>query len=133
MITDDDVDTLLFDILGTVVDEAGSMRAELAAALGEVGAGEQVQALLTGWEQRFATLVRAVARAEWTDDVSRFFGEVKADLERRGARVDDFDLAIAAHALRSARRATTRAVCSRAAPGVPPGSTNDRKVDSPAL
>src|ERR1700753_1910821 len=57
MILDDDVATLLFDILGTVVDEAGSMRAELAAALGEVGAGEQVQALLTGWEQRFGTLV----------------------------------------------------------------------------
>jgi FMN phosphatase YigB (HAD superfamily) len=33
VISADDVDTLLFDVLGTVVDEAGSMRAELAAAL----------------------------------------------------------------------------------------------------
>jgi hypothetical protein len=30
VITADDVETLLFDVLGTVVDEAGSMRAELA-------------------------------------------------------------------------------------------------------
>jgi hypothetical protein len=29
MIGAGDVDTLLFDVLGTVVDEAGSMRAEL--------------------------------------------------------------------------------------------------------
>jgi len=41
--------------------------------------------------------------------------------------------ATAAHAVRSARRATARAVCSRAAPGVPPGSTNDRRVGSAAL
>jgi hypothetical protein len=33
VITADDVETLLFDVLGTVVDEAGSMRAELTAAL----------------------------------------------------------------------------------------------------
>jgi hypothetical protein len=33
----DDIDTLVFDVLGTVVDEAGSMRAELATALGQAG------------------------------------------------------------------------------------------------
>ena len=38
MIGADDVDTLVFDVLGTVVDEAGSMRAELAAALDRTGA-----------------------------------------------------------------------------------------------
>ena len=38
MIGADDVDTLVFDVLGTVVDEAGSMRAELAAALDRAGA-----------------------------------------------------------------------------------------------
>jgi hypothetical protein len=41
----DEVDTLLFDVLGTVVDEAGSMHAELAAALGQIGAGKQADAL----------------------------------------------------------------------------------------
>ena len=39
MITADDVETLLFDVLGTVVDEAGSMRAELAATLDQAAAG----------------------------------------------------------------------------------------------
>jgi hypothetical protein len=39
VITADDVDTLLFDVLGTVVDEAGSMRAELAAGAVPAGGG----------------------------------------------------------------------------------------------
>lgn len=38
-------------------------------------------------------------RLPWTDEVSRVFGERKAQLERRGNRMSDFDLAIAAHAL----------------------------------
>ena len=104
MITDDDVDTLLFDILGTVVDEAGSMRAELAAALGEVGAGEQVQELLTGWEQRFGTLVSAIrAGAPWrsTDDLN---AEALADVLRDGPRLPEAavrQLALAGHRLRA--------------------------------
>jgi tRNA(fMet)-specific endonuclease VapC len=44
-------------------------------------------------------LLGAMGRAEWTDEVSRRFGAIKADLEKRGARVEDFDVAIAAHAL----------------------------------
>ena len=44
MITAADVDTLLFDVIGTVVDEGGTMRAEVAAELeaarpGRAGAG----------------------------------------------------------------------------------------------
>jgi len=50
-------------------------------------------------ERRLVTLLAALARAEWSDAVSRCFGDVKADLERRGERVDDFDVAIAAHAI----------------------------------
>jgi hypothetical protein len=38
VITADDVETLVFNVLGTVVDEAGSMRAELAAALDQADA-----------------------------------------------------------------------------------------------
>ncbi|MFT3839427.1 MAG: PIN domain-containing protein [Myxococcaceae bacterium] len=35
----------------------------------------------------------------WTDDVSDAFGTIKASLEARGARIEDFDCAIAAHAV----------------------------------
>ena len=38
-------------------------------------------------------------RAEWTDAVSQALGRIKATLERRGTRIEDFDAAIAAHAL----------------------------------
>ena len=45
-------------------------------------------------------IVRAeLERAPWTDEVSESFGVVKATLERRGERIEDFDAAIAAHAL----------------------------------
>ncbi len=52
----------------------------------------------------FSGIMRELARCPWTDDVSTRFGEVKALLERRGQRIEDFDVAIAAHAL--ARGAT---------------------------
>lgn len=42
---------------------------------------------------------RGLPRAEWTDAVSLTFGRIKATLERRGTRIEDFDAAIAAHAL----------------------------------
>ena len=57
---------------------------------------------------RLATLLAALARAEWNGDVSRSFGDLKADLERRGERVDDFDVAIAAHALAHDAAVVTR-------------------------
>ena len=50
-------------------------------------------------EDRVRSLFGAIGRAEWTDEVSRRFGAVKADLEKRGTRVADFDVAIASHAL----------------------------------
>ncbi len=53
----------------------------------------------TRLRQRFDTYLLEFARADWTDAVSRAFGEVKADLERRGIRIEDFDAAVAAHAL----------------------------------
>jgi tRNA(fMet)-specific endonuclease VapC len=49
--------------------------------------------------QRATQLFAALPRAEWTDDVSERFGAIKQDLERRGERLEDFDVAIAAHAL----------------------------------
>lgn len=50
-------------------------------------------------EQRFDELLRVIRRIEWTDEVSHHFGAAKASLERRGQRLEDFDLAIAAHGL----------------------------------
>ena len=38
-------------------------------------------------------------RVEWTDAVSHAYGSIKAALERRGSRIEDFDAAIAAHAV----------------------------------
>lgn len=47
----------------------------------------------------YESIARELARCAWTDDVSAQFGHVKASLERRGERIEDFDVAIAAHAL----------------------------------
>ena len=49
--------------------------------------------------RRFQTFLSETPRAVWTDEVSDAFGSAKADLERRGLRIEDFDVAIAAHAL----------------------------------
>jgi tRNA(fMet)-specific endonuclease VapC len=48
---------------------------------------------------RFALLRRELGRLPWTDDVSRAFAAIKADLERRHLRWDDLDVAVAAHAV----------------------------------
>ncbi|MGH9361852.1 MAG: PIN domain-containing protein [Thermoanaerobaculia bacterium] len=50
-------------------------------------------------QERFDLVRTELARAPWTDSVSEHFGVVKAALERRGERIEDFDAAIAAHAL----------------------------------
>jgi tRNA(fMet)-specific endonuclease VapC len=58
--------------------------------------------------ERFSVVLAALDRAAWTDDVSRHFGDLKAALERAGARVADFDLAVAAHAIAYEARVVTR-------------------------
>ena len=50
-------------------------------------------------QQRFDAVRMELGRVSWTDFVSERFGEIKATLERRGKRIEDFDAAIAAHAL----------------------------------
>lgn len=47
----------------------------------------------------YASISRELSRCPWTDEVSTRFGEIKAGLERRGERIEDFDVAIAAHAM----------------------------------
>ena len=48
---------------------------------------------------RFERIADEIGRAPWTDEVSRRFGASKAKLERQGTPLEDFDVAIAAHAL----------------------------------
>ena len=50
-------------------------------------------------QEQWNVVGEELLRLAWTDEVSRIFGERKAKLERRGNRMSDFDLAIAAHAL----------------------------------
>lgn len=50
-------------------------------------------------QARFDLICSELQRVEWTDEVSHAFGRIKATLERRGSRIEDFDAAIAAHAL----------------------------------
>jgi 2-haloacid dehalogenase len=103
VINADEIDTLLFDTLGTVVDEAGSMRAELGAALDQAGAGERTQELAAAWEQRFAVLVGAIVEgAPWrsTDDLN---AEALADVLRDGPQLPEATVAqlgLAGHRLR---------------------------------
>jgi tRNA(fMet)-specific endonuclease VapC len=53
----------------------------------------------TALQARFDLISAELPRAEWTDGVSQMYGRIKASLERRGTRIEDFDAAIAAHAL----------------------------------
>jgi tRNA(fMet)-specific endonuclease VapC len=48
---------------------------------------------------RFDLIRTELARVPWTDAVSERYGFIKATLERRGERIEDFDAAIAAHAM----------------------------------
>lgn len=49
--------------------------------------------------ETFAAIRGELARVPWTDEVSSHFGAIKAELERIGKVIEDFDIAIAAHAL----------------------------------
>ena len=48
---------------------------------------------------RFDVVRMELGRVAWTDIVSERFGAIKGTLEKRGKRIEDFDAAIAAHAL----------------------------------
>jgi 2-haloacid dehalogenase len=103
VITADEVDTLLFDVLGTVVDEAGSMRAELAAALDQAGEGQQADALAADWARRVAALESAIRDgAPWrsADDLN---AEALADALADGPPLPEAavrQLGLAGHRLR---------------------------------
>ena len=50
-------------------------------------------------QHRFDLICSQIPCADWTDAVSQAYGRIKAALERRGTRIEDFDAAIAAHAV----------------------------------
>jgi tRNA(fMet)-specific endonuclease VapC len=50
-------------------------------------------------QERFDLVRSELARSIWSDEVSECFGRIKATLEKKGQRIEDFDAAIAAHAL----------------------------------
>ena len=76
------------------------MLAEIAFGIERLPRSKRRAAL----QSRFDLISAELPRAEWTDAVSQMFGRIKATLERatlerRGTRIEDFDAAIAAHAL----------------------------------
>ena len=69
--------------------------AEIAYGIERLPRSKRREAL----EERFDLVCMELARTPWTDAVSERFGAIKAALERKGRRIEDFDAAIAAHAL----------------------------------
>ena len=69
--------------------------AEVAYGLARMPKSKKRSRLLT----RLQVFLDELPRTPWTDEVSQAFGRTKADLERRGVRLEDFDVAVAAHAL----------------------------------
>ena len=53
----------------------------------------------TRLRERLELVQTEIARLAWRDDVSTAFGQIRAALERKGQPIEDFDAAIAAHAL----------------------------------
>jgi len=69
--------------------------AEIAYGIERLPPSKRKKAL----QERFDLVRAELARAEWTDEVSECFGRIKAALEKKGRPNEDFDAAIAAHAL----------------------------------
>jgi len=69
--------------------------AEIAYGISRLPKSKRKEALAA----RFLLIKGELLRATWTDEVSEAFGAIKANLERRGERIEDFDAAIAAHAM----------------------------------
>jgi tRNA(fMet)-specific endonuclease VapC len=72
---------------------------------------------------RFELVKSELCRSVWSDEVSEAFGAVKSTLERRGERLEDFDLAAAAHAI--AERAVLVTADRRHLPRVPDLTVED--------
>lgn len=71
--------------------------AEIAYGIARLPKSKRKEAL----QERFDLVRSELARSSWSDEVSESFGTIKAALERKGRRIEDFAAAIAAHALAS--------------------------------
>ena len=69
--------------------------AEIAYGIQRLSRSKRKDALAS----RFDLLKKEIRRVAWSDEVSEAFGRIKAGLERKGERIEDFDAAVAAHAL----------------------------------
>jgi tRNA(fMet)-specific endonuclease VapC len=78
--------------------------AEIEYGLARIGRSRRAAELRDRW----LVLAGGLDRATWTDEVSAAFGAIKADLEHHGRRLDDFDVAIAAHAMALGATVVTR-------------------------
>ena len=79
----------------TEVTLPGPVAAEIAYGIERLTKSRRRDSL----QERFELIRREIGYEPWTDEVSVQFGRIKATLERRGQRIEDFDAAIAAHAL----------------------------------
>ncbi len=70
------------------------VRAEIAFGLALMRRGRR----RTELEHRWAVLSQELRSVSWTDSVSQGFAKIKARLQRAGTLIEDFDIAIAAHA-----------------------------------
>ena len=68
--------------------------AEIEFGLARLGRSKRHDRL----RQRLTVLLAEIRRSAWSDAVSCSFGEIKAHLQRTKQLVEDFDIAIAAHA-----------------------------------
>ncbi len=69
--------------------------AEIAYGIQRLAHSRKRDALIS----RFELLKSEIQRVTWSDEVSEAFGTIKSTLERKGVRIEDFDAAVAAHAL----------------------------------
>lgn len=69
--------------------------AEIAYGIQRLSRSKRKDALAS----RFDLLKREIGRLAWSDEVSEAFGGIKSGLERKGERIEDFDAAVAAHAV----------------------------------
>ena len=69
--------------------------AELAYGIARLSRSKRKDALAS----RFELLKSEIGRVAWSDQVSEAYAGIKSVLERKGERIEDFDAAVAAHAL----------------------------------
>jgi tRNA(fMet)-specific endonuclease VapC len=70
--------------------------AEIEYGINRIGPDSKKRTLLESERDRLLGVVKVLP---WTAGSSRLFGSIKADLERGGLLMDDFDIAIAAAAM----------------------------------